>query len=227
MTLLAAEITLPSGIRLFELPAQTNTFEITAGYQTSDHVLNPTMLEFLLSTASARTMAVLAYGAGGRVESVSESGRSGIRVTGPLWLKPLIEVQLKEFFMETPGENPQLIARAIEISRRRTAQNFQAQVQDRLRAAELGQEVKWETLSQNDVEQSFSQYYGTDRGFVVSSVEVTAALESMPVRKSVRPESSVRSPVISRRISFEPGLPTGSVILATAIPSVYYEGWYA
>jgi hypothetical protein len=225
---LLAEFTLPNGIRVVELPPQVDSFEIVAGYEVENSALSSAVSSFLLSTKPVRTMAVAAYGAGGQVEAISESSRIGIRITGPAWAKPLIDEQLPAFFAQTADTSPELIARAAAIASDADRPDFRTEVEDDLRAALLGFRLHPERIPASDLAQFFRENMGADRAFVVTTGVVNRAIEQVPARSSVRTQRARPTDTPAERVMrYSPGLPDGAVILASPVPSVYYDGWYA
>ena len=214
----AGDVTLSNGIRVIELPASGDSFEIVAGYQVGNHPFASIVSTFLLSTNSARAIAVAAYGAGGRIELISDPDRIAIRVTGPIWAKPSIESELAKFFEETPQKNPELAARAVALARSRPVPDFRAQVEQELRVTVLGDSPDFQDFN-----------FETDRALVLMSSPVAinglgdiAARRSMGRTGSIPPQAQG-----GRAFRYKPDLPAGAVILASPVPAVYYEGWYA
>ena len=226
--LVAGDITLANGIRVVELPAEPSSFEIVAGYQVENSPIAAVLSTFFIATGSARRMAVAAYGAGGQIQLISDHNLTAVRVTGPGWARPAIENELANFFMETPEKNPELVVRALATMRAQPAPDFRATVEEELRAAVLGERANTRNASPADVDQFFTANYGTDRAFVLTSGSVSSLLEQVAIRTSRRPEPAAGPANRAERIRrYKPDLPSGAVIFASRVPSVYYEGWFA
>ena len=246
--LLAGEPTLANGIRVNRLPPEDDAFEMIAGYRagvrnetTGTIGLAATTSFFLMSSSSARALALAAYGAGGDIEFFSELDRTGFRVKVPLWAKPIVEESAARFFAETPGKDPALGDRALAGARLRadaSDADFRAKVKDEIRISLLGSHpyhhkpAGWKfdlaELSPKDLEQFFAENYGTDHAFVMMSGAPSPAWDEVPARTSRLPRAP-RNDVFKaeRNFRFPPGRPAGAVIFASPVPSVYYKGWYA
>ena len=225
---MAADVNLPNGIRVIDMPSSSDSFEIVAGYQVRNSPLRSIISTFLLSTDSARSMALAAYAAGGEVRPSADLESAAIRIKGPAWVRPSIEKYLAEFLAETPQENAELVARAIAAAAARPAGDFRSKVESELRAAVLGPVPDLETDAA-EIERFFRDHFATDRAFVVASGSFAGDdLHGVPSRKAVRNEVPVESAgQAARALRYKPDLPVGVVILASRVPSVYYEGWYA
>ncbi len=228
--LIAGDVTLANGIRFVDLPARTDSFEMILGYQVENGPLASMGSEFLLLTPSARAIALATYGAGGQVELLLDQNRTGIRISGPLWLKPLIERETVKFFSETPEQNPKLIERVVVDARFGKPPDFRRSVENELRAAVLGGLESASNNSSVGADQFiefFRNNYGVDHAFVLSSTPL-AGLEEIPARKSVRGNSGQAVKAAAKReFRYKPDLPVGAVIFESPTPAVYYEGWYA
>jgi hypothetical protein len=235
-------------LQIVSLPAQTDTFEVTAGYrsgvrdETGSSGLAAAVSAFLATTPSARGLALAAYSAGGDIEFFSELDRTGFHVKVPLSAKPSVEEFTAKFFSETPQNNADLADHAIAAMKQRAAaadSEFGLRVEDEIRRALLGLQpyahrpggwkADMEELSRKDLEEFFAANYGTDRAFVLASGPPGAALSlALPTRSS-KPVKAPRNDVFKaeRTLRFPPEQPTGRVVLGTPVPPVYYRGWYA
>ena len=136
--LLAGEITFQNGIRAAELPPNPAGFEIIAGFRTPYHPCNSVIANFLFSTRSARTLAIAAYAAGGKVELISERDRTAIRVTGPQWARAGIDSSVVQFLNETPLTDPVALSHAIAETARIPQPGFRDSVEQDIERRLLG-----------------------------------------------------------------------------------------
>jgi hypothetical protein len=246
--LLTVEPTQANGIQVIPLPPENDRFEMIAGYRagirdetSGSSGLAAAAASFLMSSRSAREVALAAYGAGGDFEFFSELDRTGFHVKVPLWAKPIVEDAAARFFAEAPDKDAALADFALTDARMRaesTDADFRAKVEDEIRIALLGSHPYhhrpsgWKTdlaeLSRNDLQQFFAQNYGTDRAFVVMSGSPSALLGELPARMSRQPKTA-RNEVFKadRILKFPAELTAGAVILASPVPAVYYKRWFA
>ena len=111
---LAEVTTLSNGIQISELPPDRDRFELIVGYKAG--VRNETrglsglasiVSHYLASSSSVRSISLAAYGAGGDVEFLDELDRTALRVSVPVWAKPMILDQIAAYFAEAPGQDPE------------------------------------------------------------------------------------------------------------------------
>jgi hypothetical protein len=246
--LLTVEPAQANGIQVIPLPPENEFFEMIAGYRagirdetSGSSGLAAAVASFLLSSRSARELALAAYSAGGDFEFFSELDRTGFHVKAPLWAKAMVEAAAARFFAEVPEKDAALTDFALADARMRpeaSDADFRAKVEDEIRIALLGSHPYhhrpsgWKTdlaeLSRTDLQQFFNQNYGTDRAFVMMSGPPSALLGEIPARMSRQPKMA-RNEVFKadRILKFPAELNPGAVILASPIPAVYYKRWYA
>jgi len=191
--------TLPNGIRLIELPANGDSAEIIAGYDEAG-------LTGLREMPALRLLIFNGYAAGGDIQFIQEQDRTAVRFTIPRWALPMLaNPQLASLLKDVPARN--------ESSE---ATDFRAKVEEEVRSALLGVEAQ-------PVE------YATDDAFIAISApipsELREALAAIPHRGSKKSEEQNRLPA-ERTLRFKSDLPTGAVIFASPVPTVYYRQWY-
>ena len=191
--------TLPNGIRLIELPANGDSAEIIAGYDEAG-------LTGLREMPALRLLIFNGYAAGGDIQYIQEQDRTAVRFTIPRWALPMLaNPQLASLLKDVPARN--------ESSE---ATDFRAKVEEEVRSALLGVEAQ-------PVE------YATDDAFIAISApipsELREALAAIPHRGSKKSEEQNRLPA-ERTLRFKSDLPTGAVIFASPVPTVYYRQWY-
>jgi len=194
---------LPNGIRLAEIPAEGDSAQIVIGYAVSG-------LTGLSSTNAGRAVELTAYATGGSIESFEELGRTGFRITVPKWATPMFADPLAAFFREVPEEKG---------NSKRASGDFRARVEDEIRNALLGYAP--------DIPD-----YSTDKAFLLMTGPIPEnlrrRLEEIPKRSSKTPQEMPAGPLSAdRTFRFKADLPTGAVILAAPVTSVYYKDWYS
>ena len=204
--LLFIPLTLPNGIRLIELPSNGDRVEIIAGYD------EPGLTDFI-STAAARTLIFNTYAAGGEIQIVSQQDRTALRLILPQWaLSMLTAQQLSNLLTEVPKSTAASISAAPAPD-----QGFRAGVEEEIRRALL-------------TNQSETQEYSTDDAFVAVSTPITDtlrdALSGIPRRASGKRDTQTSRLPAERTLRFKSELPSGAVIFAAPVPSVYYREWY-
>jgi hypothetical protein len=208
LALLFLPLTLPNGIRLIELPsASADTVEIIIGYDEPG-------LTGLVSTAGARTLLFNTYAAGGEAQIINQQDRTALRLTIPRWALSLVAGQpLASFFTEIPKA---AVAQTPPASA--TGGDFRSRVEEEIRSALLANQTE-------------PQEYATDDAFVAISEPITEplknALSAIP-RQGMpnKPLAQISRLPAERTLRFRPELPTGAVIFAAPVPSVYYKEWY-
>src|SRR5262245_8481806 len=247
----AAEV-LPNGIRIDEIPASDDRFELVIGYQTGvrSETRGLSGLSFIVghllaSTVPARSIALVAYGAGGEVEFLNELDRTALRVSVPAWAKSMILEQVAAYLEQSPAANSELIARVLSAALQAAGERdseFRAKVQDEIRVGLLGSHPYhhrpegWksalEQVTAEDIAQFFAENCGTDRAFVLATApfpgdlrERISALKSRASRKLH--ESTVRVIRAERSLRFASEESPGAVILASPVPGVFFQGWYS
>ncbi len=241
--LLAGDATLANGIRVVDLPGSNRkpgTFEAVVGYRAgfSREIpgaagLAKAVAEFLKRTPSARAMAVAAYGAGGTVEYFSDLDRTGIRVTMPDWARSMVEDALADFLSETPQLHPELVDRGIAAVRSGipSAVDLRSQVESRFQNGLLGSaaDTRLSDSGRDDVQGYFTQFYGTDRAFVLLTGPAPKSLEQVTKRpsqaSSAQGSEAKSKPFPAYRIQSE--LDEGAVIAGAPSPAIYYRNWFA
>ena len=204
VSLLIFSPALPNGIRLIELPAEGDSFEIVAGYANG-------VSGELASTDASRSLILAAYAAGGEIEFFNELDRVGFRLSVPRWAAPMFMDPLVAFFKESPkpGATP-------------TPANpdFRVMVEGEIRAALIES-------------RHVLANYSTDTAFVLMTGPIPEALResltAIPRREAAKNEREApinRLPA-ERTLRFKPDLPAGAVIFASPIPTVYYKEWYS
>ncbi|HLH32204.1 MAG TPA: hypothetical protein VKY31_13455, partial [Terriglobia bacterium] len=197
--------TLPNGIRVGELPPNTDSIEIITGYASGG-------LANFAATASAKALLLRAYAAGGDIQFINELDRTALRITAPAWAAPMLFEQLPAFFKDIPSGD-----KGSEGSDR-SSPDFRAKVEEEIRDALLGANV-----SESD--------YATADAFVLSSVDppksVLDALSAIPKRgSSSKPQETETRLPAERTLHFKSELSAGAVIFAAPAPAVYYKQWY-
>jgi hypothetical protein len=199
--------TLPNGIRLIELSASGDSVEIIAGYDEPG-------LPSLSSTAAERSLIFNAYAAGGNIQLLNENDRTALRLVVPQWALPMLgnAQLLSTFFKDAPDAT-----KGSDSSAAPLISDFRASVEEEIRSALLGPQSQPE--------------YATDDAFFAISAPIPdalrAALAAVPRRaRSNRPEQQVSRLPAERTLRFKSDLPTGAVIYAAPVPSVYYKEWY-
>jgi len=246
--LLAGNTTLPNGIRVYDLPRPANTgdsFEAIVGYRIGARIesdgtdtLAAAVAAFLKSSPPARAMAVAAYGAGGEVEYFSDLERTGIRLKMPNWARPMVVDSIAEFLSETPQKNPELVDRALDEVRFRTASSKasavsmdpRTRIEEQFRIAMLGSgaAIDIQAVRREAIEKFFVENYGTDRAFVLINGPAANSLQAVERRISPAPKPVAEIPAKSSPPFYIPSdLDEGVLILGVAVPSVYYRNWYA
>ncbi len=193
--------TLPNGIRLVELPAGGDSVEIVAGYTSGG-------LTGFASTPAAKSLLVDAYAAGGMIDLVNEVDRSALRLTVPKWALPMVAERLPDFFQDVPkDEKPHPLST-----------DFRDKVEEEIRSALLGSNVT-------------ASGYATGDAFVLISAPIPNSLRDALAGIAKRdatntPDVQINKLPAERTLRFKPELPTGAVIFASPVPSVYYKEWY-
>jgi hypothetical protein len=243
---LFADSTLPNGIRISDIPASGDRFELVVGYLAG--VRNETgglsglasiVSHMLASSAPVRALSLAAYGAGGDLQFVDELDRTAIRVSVPAWAKPVVLNELPALFQQSPGANADLIEHALRLPR---PVSFRSKVEDEIRIGLLGSHpyhhpaAGWpgdvQQTSHDDIARFFTEHYGTDRAFVVTNSpaddDLRQKLSAVPERKSRRlAEAAPRVATAERTLRFAAEEDSGAVIFASPVPSVFYRGWYS
>jgi hypothetical protein len=195
--------TLPNGIRLIELPGNGGSAEIAeiiVGYDEAG-------LTAFQGLPGMRSLIFNGYAAGGDIQFIHEQDRTAVRFTIPQWALPMLaDRQLASLLNEVP-----------KINEAAEATDFRAKVEDEVRSALLGAEAE-------PVE------YSTDDAFIAISAPIPGdlrdALAAIPHRGlSKKSQEQDRLPA-ERTLRFKSDLPTGAVIFASPVPSVYYQQWY-
>ena len=242
--LFAGDTTLPNGIHIHEFPASVDgsTIELFVGYRTSglkEIAGSRAMMEvvdaFLKSTSAVRAMEVTAYGAGGKVEYLSDLDRTGLRLKMPVWASPMVESAIVDFLSETPQKNPALMERALQEVRSRVppSSDVRSEVEKQIQIALLGASAQSDLsqMSREMVTGFFAKYYGTNRAFVAVNSTSLKTLQSVERRISDDPATKTEgTPRETNSVSL-PRVATdfdeGALILGAPTPSVYYRNWYA
>jgi hypothetical protein len=199
--------TLSNGIRLIELPSTADRVEIIAGY-------DEPRLNDLASTAASRALIFSTYAAGGEIQFINQQDRTALRLVLPRWALPMLrDEQLSNLFKEVPKSTDESSA-ALASSHA----DFRAKVEEEIRSALL-----------TNVREP--QGYSTDDAFIAMSAPISEtlrnALAGIPRRgTSVKPDPQISRLPAERSLRFRSELPTGAVIFAAPVPSVYYEEWY-
>ena len=247
----AAEV-LPNGIRIDEIPASDDRFELIVGYQAGLRSetrglsgLSSIIGHLLASSVPARSIAVAAYGAGGEVEFLNELDRTALRVSVPAWAKPMILDQIAAFLEQSPANNSELSARVLSAALREAGERdsqFRAKVLDEIRVGLLGSHPYhhrpegWksdlEQVTAEDIAQFFAENCGTDRAFILATApfpgELRERVSALKSRASRRlHESPVRVIRAERSLRFASEESPGAVILASPVPGVFFQGWYS
>src|SRR5262245_58671956 len=247
----AAEV-LSNGVRIDEIPASDDRFELIVGYHAGLRGetrglsgLSSIVGHLLASTVPARSIAVAAYGAGGEVEFLNELDRTALRVSVPAWAKSTILEQVAAYLEQSPSNNSELIARALSATLQGAAERdsqFRAKVQDEIRVGLLGSHPYhhrpegWksdvEQITAEDVGQFFAENCGTDRAFVLATApfpgELRERISTLKSRASRKlHESTVRVGRAERSLRFASEESPGAVFLASPVPGVFFQGWYS
>ena len=193
--------TLPNGIRLIELPARGDTVEIIAGYDEGG-------LTGLASVPGARQVIFRTFATGGDLRLLNQQDRTALQLTVPRWAVPLIaDGQLANLLKDVPRETvvPPMT-------------DFRSKVEEEIRLALLGPQAQ-------------QPEYATSDAFVAMSGQipdaVRDALAAIPRRASSdRPNEQVSRLPAERTFRFKSDLPTGAVVFAVPVPSIYYREWY-
>jgi len=201
--LLFLSASLPNGIRLAEIPADGAAAQIVVGYAAGG-------LTGLSSAKAERPLELTAYAAGGNIEFFEELGRTGFRITVPQWAGPMFADPLGAFFREVPEEKG---------NAKRSSDDFRARVEDEIRDTLLGYARQIPD-------------YSTDKAFLLMTGPIPEnlqrRLEEIPKRTSKSPgETRATHLSADRSLRFMSDLPTGAVILATPVTTVYYKEWYS
>ena len=194
---------LPNGIRLVELPAESESAEILAGYGSGG-------LTALSSTDAARSIQLAAYAAGGGFQFLDEIDRTGFLIKAPGWALPMFTDPLTALLKEVPKETGQPP---------RANDDFRAKVEDEIRNALVGPRRELPE-------------YSTHRAFVLISgpipEQLRASLAAIPGRGSKgQPVAPVNRLPAERTLRFRSDLPAGAVVFAAPSPGVYYREWYS
>ena len=193
--------TLPNGIRLIELPARGDTVEIIAGYDEGG-------LTGLASVPGARQVIFRTFATGGDLRLLNQQDRTALQLTVPRWAVPVIaDGQLANLLKDVPRETvvPPMT-------------DFRSKVEEEIRLALLGPQAQ-------------QPEYATSDAFVAMSGQipdaVRDALAAIPRRASSdRPNEQVSRLPAERTFRFKSDLPTGAVVFAVPVPSIYYREWY-
>ncbi len=229
-----------------DLPPSGGRFEMAIGYQAG--IRNETrglsglasvISRYLASTSASRSLSLAAYAAGGEVEFFDELDRTGMRISVPLWAKPMLLDQVAAYFGVTPGQQPDLLERARLAALESAAPR---RIEDEIRIALLGSHpyhhpsAGWasdlEQATAEDLIRFFNENYGTDRAFVLMSSpvpgEVRQRVQELTVRTSRKiPEFVSRLANAERTFRVVSGDPAGAVIFAAPVPGVFYRGWFS
>jgi hypothetical protein len=193
--------TLPNGIRLVELPDESDSIEIVAGYTAGG------LLDFD-STPAAKSFLRDAYAAGAVIEFIDEVDRTAIRITTPKWSLPMLVNRIAPLFEAD-----------LRVSTARgPSADFRAKVEEEVRAALLG-------LSPD------TPAFSTSDAFVLISGPAPDALRqslaAIPKRGATRSVEELANRLPGERtLRFKSDLPEGGVIFASPLPGVYYRQWY-
>ena len=195
--------------------------------RTPYHPSNSIIANFLFSTRSARTLAIAAYAAGGKVELISERDRTAIRVTGPQWARAGIDCSIVQFLNETPQTDPVALRHAIAEADRVPQPGFRESVEKDIERRVLGLQDA-PTVSEGSLQELFSSNFGLDRAFVLATGAPLNALKDLPARKSTATPRVFQTAGTGRgNLHYTPDAPTGSVIVAAPLQSIYFESWYS
>src|SRR5262249_43251937 len=132
----------------------------------------------------------------------------------PKWALPMLDGHaVASFFMDVPKAGEVSIPRVSTI-----AEDFRNRVEEEILSALLA--------NQND-----HQEYSTEDAFVAIPAPITETLKNSLSAIPRRGTSSKSLAQISRlpaerTLRFRAELPTGAVIFAAPVPSVYYREWY-
>ncbi len=249
--IIAADYTLPNGIRVSALPPNGDRFELVLGYEAGvrneSRALSGSaaiVSQYLASTPAARSLSLNAYAAGGEVQFLNELDRTAIRISVPQWAKSMVLEQVAQYLAETPGKHAELIARS-RAGVLKTADDrsqFRSRIEDEIRIGLLGSHPYhhpiqgWksdiEQISTEDITRFFNENYGTDRAFALMTgpvpQDLSVRLGEVQARSSRKlPESAVRVNNAERTLRFVSEEPAGAVVFASPIPGVFYRAWYS
>jgi hypothetical protein len=249
--LAAADLTLDNGIRISPQTSDGQSFNLVIGYQSgirneanSLTGMAAIVSRFLQSTASARSLALAAYGAGGTVEFLDEPDRTAVRVSVPPWAAPMVLSSAASFLTDTPDKNRDLVERARATALAEASDgpsDFRLKVEDEIRIGLLGShpythpaggwKADLEQVTTDDITRFFNENYGTDRAFLLTTSAITddirRNLSSVVMRKSRKPvQPAGRVMDAERTLHFGSDGPAGAVIFASPAPGVFYRGWY-
>jgi hypothetical protein len=249
----SADSTLPNGIHTAELPSGGKSFEIIAGYTsgvrnetTGSSGLAAIVSEYLASSAAARSIALAAYGSGGKVEQLAELDRTALKVEVPLWAAPMIQESIAAYLAQVPDQDMAAIERGrlsvLRLAREHDG-DFRQKVEDEIRLGLLGfhpyahrvpaAASDVDRLTDGQIVQFFKDNFGTNHAFVVTSGPLPEPLKSklmaIPARASETVPMSVSRVLNAERVlKFGSGADSaGAVILAAPVPGVYYREWYS
>ncbi len=246
---------LSNGVRVIHLPVSSpdiddgNFTEIAFGYTVGVRnepgypvgIAELTRF-YLAASVRARSVALVAHLGGGEFEFIHEPDRIGMRVGVPESLVETTLIQVGAYLAELDFD-PEMF----EYARRRlvietsvTEDNFGLELDREVGAALLRDyPYLWseratmdqvEQLQVSDLATYFQENFGTDRAWVV--VSRTVSSDALGGIREITPRQASHSPATNAlpdpiEIEFDfPSRARGGVVLARAVPSVHFEGWF-
>ncbi len=197
---------------------------------------------YLSASVPARSVALVAHLGGGEFEFIEEPDRIGMRVRVPDNLVGTVLTQVGSYFAE-PDFEPELFEYArrqlrLAVGGERDAFSYEL---DREVGAALLRDYPYlwsdpasadqiNRLQVDDLETYFDENFGTNRAYVITSerlpqsaLTVLADIESREA--SHNPATNVLPESVETVLDF-PSRVEGGVVLARAVPSVHFEGWF-
>ena len=197
---------------------------------------------YLSASVPARSVALVAHLGGGEFEFIDELDRVGMRVRVPDALVETVLTQVGEYFAA-----PRLDPEMFEYARRRLRSavagdrdGFGIELDRELGTAllrdypylwsEAASADQIDRLQIDDLETYFNENFGTDRAYVVTTETVPqstlAVLADIGARRASHNPVTNTLPEPVETVLDLAARVVGGVVLARAVPSVHFEGWF-
>ena len=197
---------------------------------------------YLSTSIPARSVALAAHLGGGEFEFIDELDSTGMRVRVPDNLVETLLTQVVAYFAE-PGFDTEMfehVRRRLRSSAGGDRDTFDVELDREIGAALLrdypyvwsdpASPAQVDQLRIDDLETYFDETFGTDRAYVITSDRVQrsslAVIADIDGRQSTHNPATNVSPESVDRVLDLPSRVVGGVVVATAVPSVHFEGWF-
>ncbi len=197
---------------------------------------------YLSASVAARSVALVAHLGGGEFEFITEPDRIGMRVRVPNNLVGAVLTQVGSYFAE-PAFEPEMFEyarRQLRLAVGAETDAFSDELDREVGAALLRDyPYLWsdpasadqiDRLRIDDLETYFDENFGTNRAYVITSERLPqsalSVLADIDYREaSHNPATNVLPESVETVLDF-PSRVKGGVVLARAVPSVHFEGWF-